>query len=399
MAGQCTATSNTYDCPEPSTTSTTTTDCAGQTYCQGTLCTTAGNKPNQDFNKVVATLEATRQAATYYDPATMTVFKGFDNSCTVQLWTLGLAGNCCEVTGGAQSNNQVASVIIGGGIKQGFAAAGVSVANPSAAGSVIGKIGSAGAAAVGTYATDIYNSASGYVYDIFFPGEFAGKQLQDGLVSGVQNMVVARNAGNVATQAAAPVIDQSIQAAGTTPTSFFSSFSYYGLTISTTAPAAGSFALGSMGGFNFSFDPWSFAAAVALQVIMSALECNDAEKKLMQMRGANLCHSVGSYCSSKLDLLIATICLEETQSYCCYNSKLAKIVNEQGRPQIPRGWGTAQGPQCGGFTMAEMELIDFSKMDLTEFIQDLTKNLPNEATLKNDVKAKAELMYNAAPPF
>lgn len=403
MAGQCTATSKTYECPVPSTTSTTTTNCAGQAYCQGAQCTNAGNKPNADFGKVAAAMELARQAAAYYDPSTMTVFKGLGKSCTVQLWTAGLGGDCCKITGGGQTNNQVAEQLIGAGLQQSMAAAGVTVANPAAGGSVIQKVASAGVSAVGTYATNAYNSASSYVYDVFFPGDLASKQLTDGMISGVKNMVSAVNAGNVATQTAAPVIDYSTQAAGTTPSSLFSSFSYYGFTVSATAPAAGTLAAGlstsSMGGYYFYFDPWSFAIAIALQVIMEAIACTEPDQKLMQMRGSSLCQPTGSYCSNKLDLLVATICLEETQSFCCYNSKLAKIVNQQGRPQIPKGWGAAEAPSCAGFTMDEMKLIDFTKMDLGEFIADLTKHLPNPATVQAGVKAKMDIMYNSAPAF
>lgn len=396
MAGQCTATSNTYECPAPSTTSTTITDCGSQTYCQGTLCTQAGNKPNTDFGQVVAQMEAARQAAKYYDPATARVFAGHNDRCAIQLWGAGLAGDCCKLAGGAQSNNQIAEQIIGSGIQQSFAAAGITVTNPSAAGSVLNQVVSAGSSAVGTYATNAYNAASSYVYDVFYP---TAKPLTDGIIGGVQNLVGVQNAANVATQSAAPIIDKSIQAAGTSPSSSFSSFSYYGFTVSTGAPAAGAFSLGSMGGFNFTFDPWSFAAAVALQVIMEALQCTEPEKKLMQMRGAKLCHAVGSYCSNQVDVLFATVCMEESQAFCCYNSKLAKIINEQGRPQIPKGWGTPQSPDCAGFTMDEMKMLDFSKMDLAEFIADVTAKLPNPTQLQNGIQKKATLMYSNAPPF
>ena len=36
-----------------------------------------------------------------------------------------------------------------------------------------------------------------------------------------------------------------------------------------------------------------------------------------------LCHSVGSYCSRKVPIL--GTCLETTQSYCCFNSRLAGV--------------------------------------------------------------------------
>lgn len=416
LAGTCTATSKTYTCPVPSTTSTTTTNCAGQTFCQGGLCTPGGSKPNADFNNVVANVEMMRQASKYLDPATMTVFKGFNGSCTVQMWAAGLAGDCCKIKGGGQSNNQVAGMIIGGGIKQLFATQGIDIANPSAAGSVVNQAVALGTNAVGHYASNIFNSASQYMFDQFYQGSMA-QSLVDGMVGYASNLftsgaadaaaaaAVAATASAAATTAATTAVTTATTAAASTAAAgaFTASFSYYGLTMSTAPLAAGSSSIaigsGPVLGMNFSFNPYAFAAAVALQLIMEALACTPPELKLMQQRGANLCHSVGSYCSNQLDLLFATVCLEQTQGYCCYNSKLAKIVNEQGRPQLPRGWGTPEAPSCTGFTMAEMKLLDFSKMDLSEFIADITKNLPDPTALQNGIKAKASVMYSTAPPF
>ena len=40
---------------------------------------------------------------------------------------------------------------------------------------------------------------------------------------------------------------------------------------------------------------------------------------------------------------------------CCFNSMLARIVNEQGRAQVGKGWGGAQSPDCSGFTVAQLQ--------------------------------------------
>lgn len=136
-------------------------------------------------------------------------------------------------------------------------------------------------------------------------------------------------------------------------------------------------------GGGFYFDPYSFAIAVAIQVVMELRSCEPEEQKLGMHRGANLCHLVGSYCSKK----VMGACLETTESYCCYNSKLAKIINEQGKPQIGKGWGTPESPSCGGFTVDEFQRVDFSKLDLSEFISDIMAAtvLPNVDKLQTDV--------------
>ncbi|WP_080034391.1 conjugal transfer protein TraN [Pseudomonas syringae] len=143
----------------------------------------------------------------------------------------------------------------------------------------------------------------------------------------------------------------------------------YGLTWTAGAVPATSLLGGPIYGLGggFYFDPYSFAIAVAIQVVMELRSCEPEEQQLSMHRGQNLCHLVGSYCSKK----VLGSCMETTQAYCCYNSRLGKIINEQGKPQIGKGWGTPENPSCGGFSVDEFQRVDFSKLDLTEFIDDV----------------------------
>lgn len=113
----------------------------------------------------------------------------------------------------------------------------------------------------------------------------------------------------------------------------------------------------------FTFDPYSFALSVAVQIAMEYLQCEPAEQTLMLKKGQNLCHYVGTYCSKGETFG----CIERKESYCCYNSPLSRIINEQGRPQLGKSWGSAKSPDCSGFTQEELEKLDFDAMDLSEF--------------------------------
>jgi len=88
-----------------------------------------------------------------------------------------------------------------------------------------------------------------------------------------------------------------------------------------------------------------------------------------------LCHIVGSYCATKW--LGACVVTKETS--CCYDSKIGRIIAEQGRPQlaafagIPNdGFGTPKSPVCRGFKPEEFQYIDMRKVDFAEFIEDIT---------------------------
>ncbi len=95
--------------------------------------------------------------------------------------------------------------------------------------------------------------------------------------------------------------------------------------------------------------------------------CSKNEKLLQKKRQERLCHYVGTYCAKKA----LGKCIKKKSTYCCFNNKLLKAFHEQGRPQINLGWGSPKKPLCRGFTIEEIQRIDFSKLDLREAFEDL----------------------------
>lgn len=98
--------------------------------------------------------------------------------------------------------------------------------------------------------------------------------------------------------------------------------------------------------------------------------CSGREKLLQEKRKGRLCHYVGTYCAKK----VLGKCVKKKSSFCCFGSKLLKAFHEQGRRQINLGWGSPKEPLCRGFTIDEIQHIDFSKLDLREAFEDLMKN-------------------------
>lgn len=97
------------------------------------------------------------------------------------------------------------------------------------------------------------------------------------------------------------------------------------------------------------------------------MNCSADEQKLAQQQKNKACHYVGTYCSKKS---FFGSCLEKRQTYCCYGSVLARIVQEAGHAQLGKPWGDPKGPQCGGFTVEEFEKIDLSNVDFSDFYAD-----------------------------
>jgi conjugal transfer mating pair stabilization protein TraN len=151
------------------------------------------------------------------------------------------------------------------------------------------------------------------------------------------------------------------------------------------------FSFSSTAGLQFvGFDPYSFAIQVGIMILQDMLTCEQKEQILAMRRGQNLCHEVGTYCSKKLP--IVKTCVEKTKSYCCYNSRLARIINEQGKAQIGKSWGSPEGPNCSGFTPSEFERIDFSKIDLSEFIAEIMANvkMPDLGSMGQQVQSTVQ---------
>jgi conjugal transfer mating pair stabilization protein TraN len=177
---------------------------------------------------------------------------------------------------------------------------------------------------------------------------------------------------------------------------FSGTFSTYGFTLAVNGSAlpAGSTVLYSSSavageGVVLAFDPWSLVIAIVIYVIMSLMECDEREGRLALQRGASLCHEVGSYCSHK----VLGMCVTTTHSHCCFNSVLSRIINEQGRAQVGRGWGDARNPQCGGFTIAELQSLRFDVMDFSEFYASIVPVMPNVPGIQGNNTTRVPACY------
>ncbi|MGS4743675.1 type-F conjugative transfer system mating-pair stabilization protein TraN [Citrobacter farmeri] len=113
--------------------------------------------------------------------------------------------------------------------------------------------------------------------------------------------------------------------------------------------------------------------------------CSSEEKALGKAKENKLTVSIGEFCSKK----VLGVCLEKKRSYCQFNSKLAQIVQQQGRNgQLHIGFGKASSPDCRGITQTELQQIKFDKLDFSNFFDDLQKNkkIPDNDTLTKRVR-------------
>lgn len=108
-------------------------------------------------------------------------------------------------------------------------------------------------------------------------------------------------------------------------------------------------------------------------------KCGTTEQALGKARtagnsGDGYCHYLGDYCAEEWNLGVTKVCVQKKDTYCCFNGLLARIIQEQGRPQIGIDWGSPTAPNCRGFTPDEFQKLDFSKIDLGEFTDQVMAN-------------------------
>ena len=96
--------------------------------------------------------------------------------------------------------------------------------------------------------------------------------------------------------------------------------------------------------------------------LIDLADCTEGERLLAQERHAGNTHYLGTRCAKR----ILGVCIRRERVWCVFGSKLGRILQEAARGQLGLGWG-----DCRGFTVEEMEQVDFEAVDLSEFTEDL----------------------------
>lgn len=92
------------------------------------------------------------------------------------------------------------------------------------------------------------------------------------------------------------------------------------------------------------------------------LGCEAHEIELAEARAAGVTHYLGEYCAKRF----LGVCRRRDRAWCVFTSELGRILHEQARPQLGIGWD-----HCDGFTVSQVQRIDFDRVDLSEFTDTL----------------------------
>ena len=144
------------------------------------------------------------------------------------------------------------------------------------------------------------------------------------------------------------------------------------------------------------YNPWGLAISATIAVYMNyqaALACDDMDYETATSNKAKLCYPTKTECAKEQCGVFGCVCAKMRTSQCCYNSKLARIINDQGKRQL--GVSRANDT-CGGFTVAEVEALDWTKIDLTEFVNEMIKDAQARMPKATDIQEGIQNNKNKA---
>jgi conjugal transfer mating pair stabilization protein TraN len=323
---------------------TSTMDCAGPVRCLGEDCLDAAEEQSGDFANAAAALQAAQMAASDLDCSSgdCVVFSGEAMECKK---AVGGIVNCCTTPDGVSLADYLSLVFAVGkldnalmGLDQGNALRGSweTLRQPVASvwSEVTRSFTSVANNLMGKTAADATDAAARLSLDAFKQAlmQETAKWVAELFGEAAANALFTVNGG-------AAFVGGNLQ--------------------------AGTIQLGGLVGTALA---WVMAAYMIYCIVVILIQliwtCEQEEFELGAKRELRSCHDIGSYCKTK----VLSACIERRKAYCCFNTPLARILNEQIRPQLGRGWGEADQPDCTGINVNDFGRVDWDLVNLDEWL-------------------------------
>lgn len=387
-SGQCYVNDVTYDCGEDvvvdNSSSETTYNCPGDIACMGSECLDTTTTVSKDFGKVYALMNAAQYMTqdmtctgrdgndnpTHADNVKCSIFTGTPGQCKI---AVGGVQDCCESTGGIGLGSYIQMIKLTNQLRSAVSDVETAKDTPGImadmasgwrdlVGNDVADVVSEGVSWISEPFSNFVDNISGSISDFFSPVD----TFVDQLISQLEKKCTEALA-NIFREAG---MDAAADAIASTTAS------------TTTEQAAGQTAAGAALGFVM----WVYTAyVVATMIIQIVWKCEKEEYEMISKRDTKNCHYVGSYCKKKF----LGACIEKRQTYCCFNSPLSRIFNEQIRLQGDRlgskynGFGTAKNPVCSGLELDDLDKVDWDRIDLSEWIAILesTGQMPDSSNI------------------
>ena len=365
--GQCYMQEVTYSCDEGTTTTEVvkkTTNTCGKLPCIGTDCTAGEGETNSDFGKTAAMLNALSfigadsSCGTEGDVSSCKVFPGKLDNCG---WAVGVAGslsgtNCCEAP--SVGPNMMTAAMTAYSVLKHANWQGIGETASKTANSLTDGAWSNVTNSITNTAESAYDTASSYLTDAY-----------DSIAGNVTEAATEKAAEGAAKDAAQTgILDAAKQKA--------MEWTYENVPFANTFITSGSKGYALTGAGNYVASALNAvmiaytAYQIAVMIAQMLTACDQEELQTASKISQKSCFKTGDvYCSKELNLGISKVCAKRSQKYCCYSSMLPRIIMQQAVAQLP----ARDQFDCSGLTVAQLQQLDWSKIDLTEWIAAATQ--------------------------
>jgi len=323
-------------------------NCAGPVRCMGTDCASFPSEQSADFAQAAATLQAAQMAASdmQCEPGgDCVVFAGEAAECKR---AVGGIVNCCK-TPGTTNLSDYLDLVIG-----------------------MSKIDHA------LLAMDHQNVVRGAWETLRGPVASTWSAVQETFTSAANTLMgnVAPSATDAAAKVATEGVSQLIMQQTAEWAAQLFGDAAVNLLFSTTAGGSavvngavqGTLQLGggaALLGTVLAVVMWAYLIYQIVMILIKLLwTCEQDEFALGAKRELKSCVRVGGYCKSD----VLGWCVEKRDAYCCFTTPLARILQEQLRPQLGLGWGEPKQPDCTGLKVADFGRVDWNQVNLDEWL-------------------------------
>ncbi|WP_287962919.1 conjugal transfer protein TraN, partial [Alcanivorax sp.] len=364
--------------------------CPGAVSCAGGSCVTHTPETNPNFGKAASYLQSaqTLQSDGKCDPVTgnCTVFPGQDKFCKHYTPFKGINKNCCTKTVPTPDLGSYIDLVLQMNsldnaimtINSASGTFGSWAAMHNAVSSTWSSFGNTVSSAFDKIVQPISNAWESIVGTA---GQKGGASLGKAAAKGLMNKMTAALTQKVASFVlrtfGKSACNMLFQAAGGGPAS--AALAKGGQVVLNPAISA---ALG-----------WVMLAYTIYQltviIINLIFKCKKPDFEFLMKKKLRVCHVVGSACTHTICLLPTPLgcawryCTRTDTHACCFNSPLSRIIQEQVRPQLGIGWGSPLAPNCSGLKLSDLQRVNWSRVDLSEWeaILKMTGHWPSNGTL------------------
>lgn len=365
--GVCVLQTYTYDCGKDvivsDVKSTQTTSCTGVVRCMGSDCIEPKMTQSGSFNEVAAKLQAAQfmtqdmncgaSSGSVPNPSNCKVFSGKPLSCKT---AVGGIQDCCDVPTNLSAGDYIQGLLAMGkldsslmALQEGNAIKGVYQVVRTPISNTVSTVTKPFA----SYIENISSASKEFLKPVTEFVDQLKKQVQDAITDILKDLFKDTSKDLAADAAGSEASQQAAEQAG--------------------EKAAEEVMKNIAGAASVIMTVYTIYV-VSVMVIQAAFPCEPPEFELAAKKSVKSCVEVGSYCSKEA---LGSICIEKKKSYCCYNSPLSRIVNQQLRGQassVLGSFGSPENPSCDGLTVSQLSTVDWTKVDLSEWTALLTEH-------------------------